>query len=150
MLIAAVAAGGWSASAQVPATRDAARLVNPIPSTTQSRAAGRLLYQRLCRACHHASGTGKGPYGIARGITPSDFTDARWDFGSSDGEIFAAIRDGMASQQLAEAARKPAVGGPSLDHAYGGRVSDDDIWNLVNHLRTFAPGSARSSSATVP
>ena len=67
----------------------------------------------------------------------------RGDFGGSDGEIFVAIRDGMASRQLDEAARTPAVGGPSLDHAYGGRLNDTDIWNLVNHLRTFASGAAR-------
>ncbi len=120
----------------------AARLVNPVPPTPESLAAGQRHYQRLCRACHHASGNGKGPYGIARGIRPSDFTDTRWDFGSTDGEIFTAIRNGIESAELERAAHQPAPGGPSLDHAYEGRLSDADIWSVVNHLRTFSrPGS---------
>ena len=130
--------GAATVEAQQAARRTPAVRANPVAATAESLAAGRQVYQRLCRACHHASGNGKGPYGIAKSLTPSDFTDARWDFGASDGEIFAAIRDGIPSPQLEEATRRPTAGGPSLDHAYEGRISDRDIWNVVNHLRTFA------------
>ena len=114
-----------------------AKVPNPVPPSTASVSTGRQVYQRYCRACHHASGSGNGPYSIARGLTSSDFTDDTWDHGSTDGEIFHVIKDGTGSD-LEAAAGRAASGGPSLVHTYEGRISDDDIWNVVNYIRTFA------------
>jgi mono/diheme cytochrome c family protein len=57
-------------------------------------------------------------------VRPSDLTDTTWQHGSSDGEIFAAIRDGI---------------GPkfSMD-SYKGKLSEEDIWNVVNYIRSLA------------
>jgi mono/diheme cytochrome c family protein len=50
-------------------------------------------------------------------------TDAKWDRGSSDGEIFTVIHDGA---------------GPKFDmKGYKGKLSDTDIWNVVNYLRSI-------------
>ena len=56
---------------------------------------------------------------------PSDLTDAKWDRGSTDGEIFLVIRDGA---------------GPDFTmKGYKGRMADNDIWNVVNYLRSVGP-----------
>ena len=100
---------------------EAAKVQNPVPANAASAAAGKRSYQRLCSRCHGAEGKGDGT-GSA-GAQPSDLTDPQWDFGGSDGEIFAAIHDGT-SEEMA---------------GYASRLSDAEIWNLVNYLRTLSP-----------
>jgi mono/diheme cytochrome c family protein len=58
------------------------------------------------------------------GKQPPDLTDDQWDYGSSDGEIYSVIRKGIP---------------PTMMAAWDGRIPDDDIWNIVNYLRTLAP-----------
>src|SRR5262245_15585573 len=99
---------------------EAAKVKNPVEATSESIAAGRRAYQRWCRSCHGAEGKGDGG---AAGAVPADLTDAKWDYGSSDGEIFAAIHDGT-SQEM---------------QGYAARISDTDIWNVINYIRTFSP-----------
>jgi cytochrome c oxidase cbb3-type subunit III len=59
-----------------------------------------------------------------KGKQPPDLTDAQWDHGSTDGDIFAAIKRGLP---------------PTMMAGYDGRIPDDDIWNIVNYLRSLAP-----------
>ena len=59
----------------------------------------------------------------AYGSVPSNFTDATWQHGGSDGEIFVTIRDGVGP-------------GFSMD-AYRDRLTEPEVWNLVNYLRTL-------------
>lgn len=99
---------------------DAAKLLNPVQTSAESVAAGKRSYQRLCTRCHGAEGKGDGA--ASTGAQPSDLTDAKWDFGGSDGEIFGAIHDGTSADM----------------DGYAARLSDADIWNVVNYLRTFA------------
>jgi hypothetical protein len=56
---------------------------------------------------------------------PSDLTDDKWEHGSTDGEIFVNIRDGVGSQ----GAMNGLNGRPG--------VSDTDMWNMVNYIRTL-------------
>jgi len=104
--------------------RDAAKLKNPVPANAASVAAGRKLYDAQCASCHGAAGKGDGKGGAQLKPAPSDFTDASWKHGSSDGEIFTLIREG---------AKQTGMRG------YGGRVAPQDIWHLVNYLRTLGP-----------
>lgn len=98
---------------------EAAKIANPVPSTPESVAQGRRTYQRLCSRCHGPDGKGDGA--AAGAIQPSDLTDDHWDYGSSDGEIFSVIHDGT-----------------SIDmEGYAERISDTDIWNVINYLRTL-------------
>jgi hypothetical protein len=53
-----------------------------------------------------------------------DLTDAQWDHGSSDGEIFRVIKRGLP---------------PTMMAGFDGRISDADIWSIVNYLRTLPP-----------
>jgi hypothetical protein len=58
------------------------------------------------------------------GARPSDLTDASWKHGSTDGEIFTLIRDGSKGTGM---------------RGYAARMKPDDIWNVVNYLRTLGP-----------
>ena len=56
-------------------------------------------------------------------------TDARWDHGSTDGEIFVTIHDGVP---------------PKYDmDSYEGKITDTDIWNVVNYLRSIGPKASQ-------
>src|SRR6185503_20848546 len=61
---------------------EAAKVKNPVPSSPETIAAGRQLYARLCSRCHGPQGKGDGG-GAGAGGQPADFTDEKWDFGSS-------------------------------------------------------------------
>ena len=100
---------------------EAASIKNPVPASPESISAGRRAYVRLCANCHGQSGKGDGS-GASAGSQPADLTDATWDYGSSDGEIFAVIHDGTSADM----------------GSYAGRLSDTDIWNVVNFLRSLA------------
>jgi len=52
---------------------------------------------------------------------PSDFTDAVWQHGDSDGEIFLVIKEGVSADM----------------QPYKTQIPADDIWHLVNYLRTL-------------
>lgn len=98
---------------------EAAKIKNPVAATPESLSAGKRVYQRLCVRCHGAEGKGDG---VSGGAQPSDFTDAQWDYGSSDGDLFSVIHDGTSADM----------------EGYAARMSDTDIWNVVNYIHSFA------------
>ena len=100
-------------------------------STPESIAAGKRAYDANCAACHGnlAQGAVKAGMTISiieeqRGKQPPDLTDDQWDHGSSDGDIFAVIKRGLP---------------PTMMAGFDGRIPDEDIWNIVNYLRTPPP-----------
>jgi len=101
---------------------EAQKLKNPEPSNAESIEAGMKLYQRFCASCHGPQGKGDGSLALAGG-TPSDLTDDAWDYGSTDGEIFVAIRDGVSADML----------------AYKEKLTEKQIWQVVNYLRSLGP-----------
>jgi mono/diheme cytochrome c family protein len=109
---------------------DAAAVKNPVKATPASIAAGKKLYDTQCVTCHGASGKGDGKMAasITNGPKPSDLTDASWKHGSTDGEIFTLIRDGSKGTGM---------------RGYAARMKPDDIWNVVNYLRTLGPAPAK-------
>jgi mono/diheme cytochrome c family protein/glucose/arabinose dehydrogenase len=105
---------------------------NPVASTPASIAAGKRAYDANCAACHGnlAQGAVKAGMTISiieeqRGKQPPDLTDDQWDHGSGDGDIFAVIKRGLP---------------PTMMAGFDGRIPDEDIWNIVNYLRTLRPG----------
>ncbi len=120
---------GWIAFASLPAgaqnpggSAEAKKMKNPVASSAASIASGKAAFQKNCRFCHGAEAKGNGPM-APEGTHPSDLTDAKWDRGDSDGEIFAVIRDGA---------------GPKFDmKGYKSKMTEPDIWNVVNYIRSL-------------
>jgi len=102
----------------------AAAVKNPIASSPKSIADGQKLYQTNCRHCHGARGLGDGPL-APTDPSPSNLTDAEWNHGSSDGEIFALISSG--------------AGPDSKMKPMKTKLSPSDIWNIVNYIRSLGP-----------
>ena len=100
---------------------DAQALENPVEPTRESLVAGRQRYVFLCRQCHGNRGAGDGDMSHAGGI-PSDFTDDVWTYGASDGEIFTVIKEGVTADM----------------QGYGNQLRDEDIWNLVNYIKSLS------------
>ena len=114
---------------QTIASQPATSLRNPVPSTPASIAAGKRAYDANCAACHGNQAQGAVKAGITisileeqRGKQPPDLTDDQSDHGSSDGEIFTVIERGLP---------------PSMMPGFDGRIPDNDIWSIVNYLRTL-------------
>ena len=100
---------------------DAAKLKNPVAATPESIAAGQQLYARNCASCHGRNGQG-GPGNDLIPAAPSLLGDG-WAHGSTDGEIFTNIKAGVA---------------PDFNMVpFKDRLKDDDIWNLVNYIRSI-------------
>lgn len=108
---------------------EAKAMKNPVESTPESIDSGKNIYAQYCSECHGATGNGVGPKAVELVESgqgkPSDLTDNRWDHGSTDGEIFVNIREGVGTNGI----MKGLNGKPG--------VSDQDMWNLVNYLRTM-------------
>ncbi len=110
-----------------PMTREeAAKLKNPVAGSADSIAAGKALYGKYCRFCHGTAGDGQSPT-APKDIKPADLTDAKWDRGSTDGEIFLVIQEGA---------------GPLFQmKGLKGKLSEEDTWHIVNFTRTLASGA---------
>jgi mono/diheme cytochrome c family protein len=110
---------------------EAKAMKNPVPPSPTSVAAGKNVFDKYCAECHGATGNGVGEKTAmlveAAQAKPSDLTDEKWDHGSTDGEIFVNIRDG--------------VGANGVMKGFNGKpgISDQDMWNLVNYIRTLGP-----------
>ena len=103
---------------------DARKLKNPVPFTKKSIAQGRTLYLHNCTSCHGSDG--KATVEVVSNAT--DLTAPKlWRNGTSDGEIFRDIRDGTGEM--------PAF--KSQIH------QEEDLWNLVNLVRSLWPESMR-------
>lgn len=99
-----------------------AKMKNPVASNAASIAAGQQLYNKMCRFCHGTTGKGDSP-SAPKDMKPSNLTDAAWDRGSTDGEIFSVIMEGA---------------GPDFKmKGLKGKISDQDAWNLVNYVRSL-------------
>ena|SRR6185436_6637948 len=122
LLVSACSTGGTS-----PA--EARAMKNPVEPTPKSIAAGKNVFDKYCAECHGATGNGVSEKAAKLAETgaarPSDLTDDKWDHGSTDGEIFVNIRDGVGV--------RGAMSG--LDGKPG--ISDSDMWNIVNYVRTL-------------
>lgn len=101
---------------------EAMKIKNPVPNDEASITEGKKIFSRYCAACHGPGAKGDGSMALAGG-TPSDLTDDVWDHGSSDGEIFVVIRDGTTSDM----------------ESYKDRLTEKQIWNLVNYIRSVGP-----------
>jgi mono/diheme cytochrome c family protein len=104
----------WLAPAKASAKK------NPIDSSAESVLAGKKIYEKECFFCHGKSGVGDGPKAASLSRVPGNLSTAEFK-NQTDGEIYWKILQG----------HKPM---PSFKLAY----PEQDLWNVVNLIRTFA------------
>jgi mono/diheme cytochrome c family protein len=115
-------AGAAGIAVRAQGNPEAAKVTNPVAATPESIAAGKQVYTRYCAVCHGTNGEGGSGSDIS--APAPDLTDKEWKRGSTDGEIFSVIKNGVP---------------PDLNmEPWGDRIKDPDIWNVVNYVRSLA------------
>jgi mono/diheme cytochrome c family protein len=92
---------------------------NPVAMSDVSTKAGQALFVKTCAACHGKTGIGDGPKAKSLKTTVGDFSKAESQ-NQTDGEHFYKTKTGRGDMPK-----------------YEGKLSDDDIWNIVNYIRTL-------------
>jgi mono/diheme cytochrome c family protein len=92
---------------------------NPVAQSDASAKAGLAVFTKNCASCHGKAGLGDGVKARTLKDFPGNFSKA--DFQSlADGDIFYRTKTGRGEMPK-----------------YDGKLSDDDIWNVVNYIRTL-------------
>jgi cytochrome c oxidase cbb3-type subunit 3 len=102
---------------------EAAKLKNPVAATPETLAAGEALYKRRCSGCHGIDAKGGPPKEDFLKAAPN-LVDDKADHGTSDGEVFTVIKNGVPPELVMD--------------AWGERLSDTDIWGIVTYLKDQA------------
>ena len=97
-----------------------AKKANPVKSDATSQADGKKLWAKHCQSCHGKMGKGDGSKAATLKTKPGDFTSAGFK-GQSDGAIFYKTQTGRKDM-------------PSFKKKI---PDEDEIWSLVNYMRTF-------------
>ena len=92
---------------------------NPIAQSAASTKTGLDLYTKNCASCHGKAGLGDGVKARALKTFPGDFSKAEFQ-GQTDGDHFFKTKVGRGEMPK-----------------YEGKLADNDIWNVVNYMRTF-------------
>ena len=92
---------------------------NPVAKGDASTKAGLALYTKNCASCHGKTGLGDGVKARTLKDSPGDFSKAAFQT-QADGDLFYKTKTGRGEMPK-----------------YEGKLADDDIWNIVNFLRTF-------------
>jgi len=103
-----------------PVPANFAKMANPVKTGAESISAGKALWNLHCSSCHGKKGLGDGSKAAQLKTQPQDMTLASFQ-SQSDGSIFYKTSEGRDDM-------------PSFKK----KIADpDDIWNLVNFVRTF-------------
>ena len=94
--------------------------VNPLKGDAGSVAKGKDLYNQHCKSCHGTKGKGDGPKASQLDTESGDFTKPAFQ-AQTDGTLFY----------------KTTVGRKDMP-SYKTKIPDaDDIWSVINYMRTF-------------
>ncbi|HZY37407.1 MAG TPA: c-type cytochrome [Mucilaginibacter sp.] len=97
-----------------------AKMANPVKADAESISAGKALWSLHCSSCHGKKGLGDGSKAAQLKTQPQDMTLASFQ-SQSDGSLFYKTSEGRDDM-------------PSFKK----KIPDqDDIWNLVNYVRTL-------------
>ena len=99
-------------------------VVAQAPTTKGDPAKGKEKFELICASCHGPGGKGDGPAAAALDPKPRDLSDPAYVSTLTDEHIFKTVKEGGAS-----------VGKSPLMPAWGGTLTDDDIWNVIAYVR---------------
>lgn len=106
-------------TAYYPVPVKAAREPNPVKPTPESIAQGKKIYSYDCASCHGVTGDGKSD--VAKDLKMPDLTDPARLKDRTDGEIFYILKTGHGDMP-----------------PEGDRVKTEQLWDLVNYVRSLA------------
>ena len=99
---------------------DQALLRNPFPPDPASLQTGGSVYERSCQTCHGSSGRGDGPGGTGLDPPPADLVVHVPLHPERD--LFRFVHDGVPGTSMTP---------------LGDRLTDEEIWHVINYIRTF-------------
>jgi mono/diheme cytochrome c family protein len=109
------------AAAEFKIPPEASKLPNPVKATPASLAAGKKTYGFDCAMCHGKDGDGKGDLATDMKSKLLDYRDPASLKDMTDGDLFYIIKNGKGEMT-----------------GEGDRSKPDEIWNLVNYVRSLA------------
>ncbi len=98
------------------APKKASQWTNPVSKTQDSIERGKVLYRKLCVACHGKSGQGDGPLANKLRPEPPDLIERSAHH--SDGDFAWKIKNGRGAMP-----------------AFKDQLSENEIWDLINFLK---------------
>jgi len=113
-----------SSAPESEATKDPKKLKNPVLYTRKNVVRGKNVFLRYCVECHDRDG---------RSLTnveeqATDLTRPQiWQYGTTDGEVFTTLKKG----------------GGDVMPPYESLLKDQDIWCIVNFLKSIGPKDKR-------
>ena len=87
-------------------------------------AEGKVKYDQFCAACHGATGKGDGAAAAALDPKPRDLSNAEFTSTVSNEHLYKVISEGG-----------PAVGLSPLMTAWGGALTEAQIWDVIAFIR---------------
>ena len=96
------------------------KMENPVDADKESLTIGKQLYNKHCKSCHGKEGLGDGPKAAQLDTPSGDFTDESF-VSQSDGALFYKTMEGRDDM-------------PSFKKKI---PDEEDLWHLVNYMRTF-------------
>jgi mono/diheme cytochrome c family protein len=96
-------------------------LENPIAATDESITKGSRIYAANCAVCHGDTGLGDGVAGASLNPPPANLHEDHVQV-LSDGGMFSIIHNGVEDTAMP---------------AFGETLDEDDIWHVVNFVRTY-------------
>lgn len=93
---------------------------NPAKADKESVDVGRDLYGKYCKSCHGKVGEGDGPKAEELKTELIDFTQSKFQ-SQTDGALYYKITQGR--DEMPSSKKK--------------NIEDEDVWNIINFIRTF-------------
>ena len=111
---------------RVPADKlaEARALTSPLPSSPETVAQGKALYngKGTCFNCHGKDGDGHGPVAAQLDPSPRNFQHHGFWRHRTEGEIFWVIKHGSPGTSM--------IG-------FDGQLTDEEIWTIIQYERSF-------------
>lgn len=102
-----------------PVPAEFKNMKNPVKADAESLQIGKMMYNKHCASCHGKTGLGNGPKARMLETFSGDFSGDFYQ-NQSDGEHFYKTKMGRGEMP-----------------AYDKKVNDEDMWHIVNYMRTF-------------